>query len=87
MRLVSIRSVKTIQIRNVPDATHRELRVRAAEAGVSMSEYALMLIERVTSKPTIAEVVKRAQAREPINATTQEIVDLIRADRGPLGGS
>lgn len=87
MQVASIRSVKTIQIRNVPDATHRELRVRAAAAGVSMSEYALMLIERVTSKPTIGEVLDRAQAREPLGATTQEIVDLIRADRGPLGGS
>jgi antitoxin FitA len=33
--------VKTIQIRNVPDATHATLRTRAAAAGVSLSDYAL----------------------------------------------
>jgi plasmid stability protein len=34
-------TVKTIQIRNVPDDVHAELRIRAARAGMSLSDYAL----------------------------------------------
>ncbi len=32
---------KTIQIRNVPDDVHHTLRVRAAEADMSLSDYVL----------------------------------------------
>ena len=39
--------MKTIQIRNVPEDTHRTLRARAAASGVSLSDYALAELERV----------------------------------------
>ena len=32
---------KMVQIRNVPDALHRKLKVRAADAGQTLSDYLL----------------------------------------------
>ena len=84
MQTGSMTRVKTIQIRNVPDEIHAELRLRAAQAGMSLSDYALAELERKASKPPIAEVLERAR-RRPGGLTTQQIVDAIRADRGPIG--
>jgi antitoxin FitA len=36
---------KMIQIRNVPDELHRTLKVRAAQAGMTLSDYLLSEIE------------------------------------------
>jgi plasmid stability protein len=41
-----------IQIRNVPDDLHRTLKVRAAKAGMTLSDYLLSEIEQVAAKPT-----------------------------------
>jgi plasmid stability protein len=73
-------SMKTIQIRNVPDEVHAELRVRAARAGMSLSDYALAELERKAAKPPIAEVLERARNRSG-GLTRREIVDTIRAMR------
>ena len=54
---------KTIQIRNVPDEVHRALRVAAAAAGKSLSDYLLEQVEDVAARPTNAEVFRRAAER------------------------
>ena len=41
-----------IQIRNVPDAVHRKVKARAAEAGMTLSDYLLAEVERISSLPT-----------------------------------
>lgn len=55
--------MKVIQVRNVPDGVHRELRSRAASAGVSLSDYALAELARVAARPSVSDVLLRAQAR------------------------
>jgi plasmid stability protein len=72
--------VKTIQIRNVPDATHATLRTRAAAAGVSLSDYALAELERVAERPAVADVLRRAGSRAGGAANT-DIVAAVRAGR------
>lgn len=57
---------KMIQIRNVPDDLHRKLKVRAAKAGVTLSDYLLSEIERVAEKPTLQEIAERLRRREPV---------------------
>jgi len=57
---------KMIQIRNVPDDLHRTLKVRAAEAGMTLSDYLLSEIERVAERPTLAEMMERLRQREPV---------------------
>lgn len=71
---------KTIQIRNVPDDVHRTLRVRAAADGMSLSEYVLREITRVARRPTIAEVLARADA-EPWGVSHEAIVEAVRSGR------
>jgi len=74
---------KMIQIRNVPDDLHRELKMRAAAAGMSMSDYIKRELDRRSRKSTIKEIVARSKGRSAEwNLTTQDIVDTIREGRG-----
>jgi plasmid stability protein len=74
---------KMIQIRNVPDDLHRELKMRAAAAGMNLSDYLKQELGRRSRKSTIREIAARRRGREeswPL--TTQEVVDTIREMRG-----
>jgi len=74
---------KMIQIRNVPDDLHRELKMRAAAAGMSMSDYIKRELDRRSRKSTIKEIAARAQGRSKGSTlTTQDVVDAIREGRG-----
>ena len=72
--------MKTIQVRNVPDGVHRELRTRAAAAGVSLSDYALGELERVADHPPVADLLARARTRSG-GASGPAIVAAVRAAR------
>jgi plasmid stability protein len=54
---------KNVQIRNVPDALHRELRTRATRAGRSLSDYLLEELTRVGTRPEMADLMARAADR------------------------
>jgi antitoxin FitA len=69
-----------IQIRNVPPELHRKLKARAAEQGLTLSEYLLREAERAVERPTIQEVTRRIRAR-PLSKLTARPADLIREDR------
>jgi plasmid stability protein len=71
-----------IQIRNVPDDVHTTLKVRAAEEGISLSDYIKRDLEVLSKQMTIEEIFARARARGPSGITTKEIVEGIRASRG-----
>jgi antitoxin FitA len=58
---------RMIQLRNVPDALHRTLKARAALAGMSLSDYLLAEIREVAERPTLAELQKRMERRQPVN--------------------
>ena len=57
---------KMLQIRNVPDDTHRRLKSRAALAGTSMSDYVLREIRHSLEKPTREELFARIAQLPPI---------------------
>ena len=57
---------RMIQIRNVPDAIHRTLKARAAQAGMSLSDYLLAELRKIAERPTMDELRKRLQQREPV---------------------
>jgi plasmid stability protein len=57
---------KSLQIRNVPDDLHRTLKARAAQAGVTLSEYLLSEMREIAAKPTLAELSERLRSREPV---------------------
>ena len=55
-----------IQIRNVPDRLHRKLKARAALAGMSLSDYLRIELERTLERPTRAELAERIAERAPV---------------------
>ena len=56
---------KTIQLRHVPDALHRELKARAALAGVSLSAFLLEELRHIAQNTTSEQMVARLKRREP----------------------
>ena len=54
-----------VQIRNVPSDLHRELKARAALEGVSLSEYLLRELRQAVERPTLEEMRKRLERRQP----------------------
>lgn len=54
---------KMIQIRNVPEPIHRTLKTRAAQAGMTLSDYLLAEVQQVAERPTIDELTERIQRR------------------------
>jgi antitoxin FitA len=74
---------KMIQIRNVPDDLHRQLKIRAAAAGMTMSDYIKRELDLRTNKSTIREIAARRDARGwKSTGTIQDTVDIIREARG-----
>ena len=71
---------RTVQIRDVPDDVHRELRARAAAAGLSLSAYLLAELTRVADRPPVADVLARAAARHG-GARIDDIVAAVRSGR------
>jgi plasmid stability protein len=55
-----------IQLRNVPDDLHRKLKARAAEEGVSLSEYVLRDVRRLAERPTSAELRLKLSKLRPL---------------------
>jgi plasmid stability protein len=70
----------TIQLRNVPKALHQRLKSRAAQAGMSLSDYLLREIREVAERPTIEELRARLERRSRITPSI-EPADIIRAER------
>ncbi len=48
---------KMIQIRNVPDEVHQELKVRAAQAGMSLSDFLNAELARLASTRPLEELI------------------------------
>ena len=71
----------TIQVKNVSDEAHAVLRQRAAAAGQSLQEYMLAWIERVTSRPTVDEVLTRIGHRSGGHLSAAEVVQQLRDER------
>jgi plasmid stability protein len=71
---------KMIQIRNVPDALHRSLRVRAAQAGMSLSDYLRMELEHVVERPPVNELRYRLASLAPV-AVKEPPVEAVRRER------
>jgi plasmid stability protein len=69
-----------IQIRNVPEPLHREMKARAARAGKSLSEHLLTLIAEVAETPDRAELFSRLRERKPVYPSTP-VADAVRSER------
>lgn len=71
---------KMIQIRNVPDAVHRKIKARAAQSGMTLSDYLLAEVERIAALPTRDEMLARLHARTRVKLRTPA-AEIIRRER------
>jgi len=69
-----------VQIRNVPDETHRRLKARAALDGMSISEFLLREIERSLERPTREELLARLRSRTSVEPQ-ESIAAAVAAER------
>lgn len=71
---------KMIQLRNVSEALHRQLKSRAALAGLPLSDYLIREVRKIAEQPTPEDLRRRLQERETYsgkNSPTQAL----RAER------
>lgn len=73
-------NMSNIQIRNVPEDLHRQLKARAAMEGTSISDYLLAEVERILEQPTRRELAERVRARKAVTADLDPVAD-VRANR------
>jgi plasmid stability protein len=71
---------KMIQVRNVPDRLHRELKRRAARRGQTLTDYVQSLLEHEVSRPPLDELSEEI-ARTPPVRLGRPVADLLRDER------
>ncbi len=71
-----------IQLRNVPDLLHRQLKARAALAGMPLSDFLVREVRKIAEYPTPEEMRERLTQRDPYKGKTSP-TDILRAERDP----
>lgn len=75
-----------LQVKDLPEPLHSELRRRAHLAGVTVRSYVLDLIERDQAVPAKAEWMERVRRLPAIDLRTP-VSDLVAADRAERSGT
>jgi plasmid stability protein len=69
-----------VQIRNVPDGLHRELKARAARAGMTLSDYLLEELRNLAVRPTMREWAEEVRKLTPVEVS-QSPTEVLREER------
>lgn len=69
---------RMIQIRDVPDEVHRTLKMRAASAGMSLSDYVKRDLEAAAAQPTLEEIDARVSARGRSAVRAATVISALR---------
>jgi plasmid stability protein len=72
--------MSTLQVRDLPEKTHRVLKARAAQSGQSLSSYVAAELTRLTEHPTVDEFLGRLEMRLPVESGVAA-ADVLRAER------
>jgi len=71
---------KTLQVRNVPETLHRNLKARAAREGVSLSDLVLEELRRMGERPSRRDLFERLKRRRRV-ALASSVAEIIAAER------
>src|SRR5438552_13517460 len=71
---------KMIQIKHVPESVHRTLKARAAQAGLTLSDFLLSEISAVAERPVLEDLLARLRTRGPVGARVDSVA-AVRAER------
>lgn len=71
---------RMVQIRNVPDELHAQLKARAALERLTLSDYLLREVERLAERPGPDELRTQLRERQPVR-TRVSTARAVRAER------
>ena len=71
---------KHVQILSLPESTHRKLKMKAAERGLSISDFLRRLIDEELEKPSWDEIRERVRKLPPIELA-ETSASIIRRER------
>jgi plasmid stability protein len=71
---------KMIQLRNVPDAVHRQIKARAAMEGMSLSDFLGREVRKIAERPTLEQIRQRLAAR-PVQHLKLSPTRVVREER------
>ena len=71
---------KMIQLRNVPDSLHQQLKSRAALAGMSLSDYLIWEARKIIERPSSNAILARLARRTRISPKLSP-ADAVRKER------
>jgi antitoxin FitA len=71
---------KMLQVRDIPERLHRELRKRAKARGQTLTDYVEEVLEREVARPPAEEVFDRIESRPPVELDIR-IAEMIRQGR------
>jgi len=74
-----------IQVRNVPDRLHSELKRRAKLHGQTLTDYIMGILVREVSREDRLDVLARIRSREPVDLGGVTAAELIREARREAG--
>jgi hypothetical protein len=73
--------MSTIQVRNVPEQLHRQLKVRAAQEGRTLSDYVLDELRVAAGRPTMSQWLRDVDALPPPHDAPAPAADVTADER------
>ena len=73
--------MSTIQIRNVPEQLHKQLKVRAAQEGRTLSDYVLDELRIAAGRPTMSQWLRDLDALPPAANAPTAAAEVIADER------
>lgn len=71
---------RMIQIRHVPEEIHRRLKAQASLEGMTLSDYLLREVAKLSERPTAAQMQARLAQLSPVK-TRASVVAMLRQER------
>jgi plasmid stability protein len=71
---------KNLQVRDMPESLHRELKRRAKARGQALTDYVQGILEREVARPPAEEVFERIRKRAPVDLG-RPAAEIIREER------
>ena len=73
--------MSTIRVRNVPEQLHRQLKVRAAQEGRTLSDYVLDELRVAAGRPTMSQWLRDVDALPPYEDAPTPATEVIADER------
>ncbi len=70
-----------LQVRDVPDDVHAELRRRATTAGMSLSDFTRQELSRLARRPSLGDLLDRAASRNGAPMTFADAREAVTSQR------